>query len=415
MELKYCLYARKSTEQDERQAMSIGSQIKEMSELANREQLQVVIVKQESFSAKNSAARPIFNEMLNEIREGRYDAILTWAPDRLARNAGDLGSLVDLMDAGKLQKIRTFGQSFENNPNEKFLLMILGSQAKLENDNRSINVKRGMRAKCETGWRPCLPPLGYFTRGASGNGRDIIVDEERAPYIKQMFEMSASGKSGRYIQRWLESNNVLTRGDKKIPLSAIYRMLKNPYYYGEFEYPKDSGKWYQGKHEPLITKELFEEVRKALVVPAKPKWGAKEFPFKGFIKCYSCGSSLVGEQKLRKRKDGTAREHIYYHCSRQVNHNCKELFAKESDIINQLYEMRRELMPEIEILEPGLRRAIEKTGDMYEVAFEQAFDIYTKYVLYKGTKHEQTQLIRNIGKPLTLRNRKIAVQPERVE
>ena len=230
-----------------------------------------------------------------------------------------------------------------------------------------------------------------------------------------MFEMSASGKSGRYIQRWLESNNVLTRGDKKIPLSAIYRMLKNPYYYGEFEYPKDSGKWYQGKHEPLITKELFEEVRKALVVPAKPKWGAKEFPFKGFIKCYSCGSSLVGEQKLRKRKDGTAREHIYYHCSRQVNHNCKELFAKESDIINQLYEMRRELMPEIEILEPGLRRAIEKTGDMYEVAFEQAFDIYTKYVLYKGTKHEQTQLIRNIGKPLTLRNRKIAVQPERVE
>ena len=213
MEVKYCLYARKSTEQDERQAMSIGSQIKEMSDLANREQLQIVTVKQESFSAKNSAARPIFNEMLNEIREGLYDAILTWAPDRLARNAGDLGSLVDLMDVGKLQKIRTFGQSFENNPNEKFLLMILGSQAKLENDNRSINVKRGMRAKCETGWRPSLPPLGYFTRGASGNGRDVIVDEERAPYIKQMFELSASGKSGRYIQRWLESNNVLTRGD----------------------------------------------------------------------------------------------------------------------------------------------------------------------------------------------------------
>ena len=409
MELKYCLYARKSTEQDERQATSIGSQIKEMSDLANREQLQIVTVKQESFSAKNSAARPIFNEMLNEIREGLYDAILTWAPDRLARNAGDLGSLVDLMDSGKLQKIRTFGQSFENNPNEKFLLMILGSQAKLENDNRSINVKRGMRAKCETGWRPSLPPLGYFTREASGNGRDVIIDEERAPYIKQMFELSASGKSGRYIQRWLESNNVLTRGDKKIPLSAIYRMLKNPYYYGEFEYPKDSGKWYQGKHEPLITKELFSKVQKALIVPPKTKWGTKDFPFKGFIKCYSCGSSLVGEQKLRKRKDGTVREHIYYHCSRQVDRDCKELFARESDIIDQLYEMRHRLMPDKEVLEPGFRKAIEKTSAIAGSTFDEAFDTYVKYVLYKGTKYEQTRLVRNVTAKLHLKNRIVEV------
>ena len=409
MELKYCLYARKSTEQDERQAMSIGSQIKEMSDLANRDQLQIVTIKQESFSAKNSAARPIFNEMLNEIREGLYDAILTWAPDRLARNAGDLGSLVDMMDAGKLQKIRTFGQSFENNPNEKFLLMILGSQAKLENDNRSINVKRGMRAKCETGWRPNLPPLGYFTRGASGNGRDVIVDKERAPCIQEMFEMSANGKSGRYIQRWLESNNMLTRGNKKIPLSAIYRMLKNPYYYGEFEYPKDSGKWYQGKHEPLITKELFEEVRKALVMPAKPKWGAKEFPFKGFIKCYSCGSSLLGEQKLRKRKDGTVREHIYYHCSRQVNRDCKEPFARESDIIEQLHDMRHKLMPDKDVFDPGFRKAIEKTSAISGATFEEAFDTYVRYVLYRGTKYEQTQLVRNIRAGIALHNCEILI------
>lgn len=186
--LRYCLHARKSTEQDKRQAMSISSRIKEMTDLTNREQLQIVAVKQESYSAKASASRPIFSAILTGVREDRYDAILTWAPDRLARNAGDLGSLVDLMDEGKLQKIRTFGQSFSNTANEKFLLMILGSQAKLENDNRGINVKCGLRAKCETGWRPCLPPLGYFTRGASGNGRDIILDEERAPFFRIMLK-----------------------------------------------------------------------------------------------------------------------------------------------------------------------------------------------------------------------------------
>lgn len=405
--IKYCLYARKSSEQDERQAMSIDSQLKEMADLALAKGLKVVKVKKESHSAKMSAQRPVFMEMLQEIRNEEYNGILTWAPDRLSRNAGDPGSLVDLMDAKKLAHIKTHSQEFGNNPNEKFLLMILFSQAKLENDNRGINVKRGIRAKCEMGWRPCMPPLGYFTRAATGKERDVIIDEDRAPYIKQMFEMSADGKSGRYIQRWLISNNVHTRGDKNIPLSAIYRMLKSHYYYGEFEYPKGSNNWYKGKHEPLITKELFDKVQKALIVPPKSKWGEKEFPFKGFIKCYSCGSSLVGEQKIKTNKNGGVREYTYYHCSRQVDHDCKELFARESDIVDQLYEMRNELIPNKDALDKRLKNAVSKTADLSGVTLDAAFDIYIRYVLHKGSKFEQTQLVRNISQTLALHERKI--------
>lgn len=280
LQIRYCLYARKSSEQDERQAMSIDSQIKEMSDLAEHENINIVKIKQESHSAKQSLKRPVFNEILKDISDNKYDGILTWAPDRLSRNAGDLGALVDLMDTGKLKKIRTFGQSFSNNPNEKFLLMILCSQAKLENDNRGINVKRGIRASCERGFRPCMPPLGYFTRASSGKGRDVIIDEERAPYIKQIFEMSSSNKSGRHIRQWLIANGAKTRTGKIIPLSAIYKILKNTFYYGEFEYPKNSGHWYKGNHTPLITKELFDKVQEALVAPQKAKWGSKDFPFK---------------------------------------------------------------------------------------------------------------------------------------
>lgn len=407
LQIKYCLYARKSSEQDERQAMSIDSQLKEMMAMAERDGLNVIETKQESYSAKQSGNRPVFNELLEDLRNGKYNSILTWAPDRLLRNAGDLGSLVDLMDSGKLERIRTFGQSFSNTPNEKFLLMILCSQAKLENDNRGVNVKRGIRAKCEMGWRPCMPPLGYFTRAATGKERDVIVDEKRAPYIKQMFEMSAEGRSGRHIQRWLISNNVRTRGEKIIPLSAIYRMLKSTYYYGEFEYPKNSNNWYEGKHEPLITKELFDRVQKALVVPPKSKWGEKEFPFKGFIKCHGCGSSLVGEQKKKTNKDGGVREYTYYHCSRQIDYDCKELFARESDIIAQLYAIRDKLIPDKNTLEPGLIRAIEKTSALFETTYERAFHTYMKYVLYNGTKFEQTQLVRNIQVKVTLHDRKL--------
>src|SRR3989344_4775244 len=160
--VKYCLYARKSTESEERQVLSIESQVKEMLQLAEREGLEVVAMKRESHSAKETGQRPVFNEIVEEIRAGKYNGILTWAADRISRNAGDLGRIVDLMDAKALLEIRTYSQSFRNNPNEKFLLMILGSQAKLENDNRGVNVRRGLRTRCEMGLRPGVAPTGYL-------------------------------------------------------------------------------------------------------------------------------------------------------------------------------------------------------------------------------------------------------------
>ncbi len=152
--IKYVLYSRKSSESEERQILSIDSQVKEMLLLAEKEGLDVVEIKRESHSAKEAGQRPIFNEIVGEIRQGKYNGILTWAPDRIFRNAGDLGEIVGLMDAKLLVEIRTYGQKFTNNPNEKFMLLLLGGTAKLENDNRGINVKRGLRTRVESGLWP---------------------------------------------------------------------------------------------------------------------------------------------------------------------------------------------------------------------------------------------------------------------
>ncbi len=116
-----------------------------------RDGLNIVDIYREFHSAKNCDQRPVYNQLRADIKSGKFDAILVWHPDRLSRNAGDLGAVVDLLDQKKLVEIRTHGQRFTNNPNEKFLFMILGSQAKLENDNKSINVKRGLKTKCELG------------------------------------------------------------------------------------------------------------------------------------------------------------------------------------------------------------------------------------------------------------------------
>ena len=375
--------------------------------MAIKEGLEVVEIKRESHSAKLSGGRPVFMELIEGLRDSKFNGLLTWAPDRLSRNAGDLGSLVDLMDSGKLAQIRTYSQKFGNNPNEKFLLMILCSQAKLENDNRAVNVKRGIRAKCEMGWRPCMPPLGYYTRASTGGARDVIVDQERAPYIVKMFEMSADGKSGRYIRRWLEENNSKTRKNKHISLSMVHKILKTSFYYGEFEYPQRSGNWYIGKHESLISKDLFDRVQKQLKVPQKSKWGAKQFPFKRFLKCAGCGSSIVGEEKFKYRKDGTARRFVYYHCSRQVDYDCKEPFVREDTIISGLLYLSNELSQRLDNCESGLNGAIKKYGLMAQKP--NPVEGYVKYVLERGTDFEKTRLVRNLKIKLALHERQLVV------
>jgi DNA invertase Pin-like site-specific DNA recombinase len=160
-----------------------------MQKIADKQGLKVVETIQESKSAKDSGGRIGYQNLLIGLQEQRFNAVLTWAPDRLSRNAGDLGKLVDLMDQQVLVQIQTSGQTFTNTPDEKFLLMILCSQAKLENDNRSKNVKRGLRTKCEMGVRPGRPPVGYKLVRAErfGDPSSIVVDEERVPYIKKLF------------------------------------------------------------------------------------------------------------------------------------------------------------------------------------------------------------------------------------
>jgi len=128
------------------------------------------------------------------------------------------------MDQGKLIEIRTHGQTFNNSPNEKFLLMILGSQAKLENDNRGINVIRGLHNKAANGWRPGVAPVGYLNNGLGEE--KIIVDPDRSTTIIEMFERVAkSAWTGRDIKR-LRCTSILTFYQAN---SSILMYVRNKY------------------------------------------------------------------------------------------------------------------------------------------------------------------------------------------
>lgn len=410
--LKYCLYARKSSEADERQALSIDSQIDEMKQLALKEGIEIVEVKRESKSAKDSGGRRSFNELIKGLESQEFNAILAWAPDRLSRNAGDLGSLVDLMDSGFLKEIRTFSQKFTNNPNEKFLLMILCSQAKLENDNRGINVKRGLRAKCERGIRPGCVPLGYkLIRSKSfGEPSKIVIDRERAPFIRKMFEyVIKNDLSGRQVNEYLTDEGFRTKNGKPLTLSMTYRIFKQTFYYGEFEYPKGSGNIYQGSHEPLISKEDFLEANKKLKTSPKGKWGRKDFYFSRLFKCGSCGSGISGEERVNRH----GKHYTYYKCNKYGGKNkCKEKYIREEKLIESIAELVDQLKDDHFRLSRRLEREVEKLNALQRITGgEKAKDLtsqsYIEYILKSGTAEEKRELLRCIDSKLLLVNGEI--------
>ncbi len=422
--IKYCLYARKSTESEERQILSIDSQIKEMIQLAEREGLEIVEIKRESHSAKETGQRPVFNEIIEEIKQGKFTGILTWAPDRISRNAGDLGKIVDLMDAKLLIEIRTFGQRFTNSPSEKFLLMILGSQAKLENDNRGINVKRGLRTRVEMGLWPGVAPLGYLNQKFMDKKCQVEVDALRAPTVKKIFEKIAyEHYSGRKIYNWLKFElNFHTRGNKPLTLSGVYRIIDNPFYYGPFEYPRESGNWYQGKHTPLITQELFEKAQ-AQLKRDKIVRENKEFAFTKLFTCGYCQSGISAEEKWKPLKDGTSAHYIYYGCSRARDRNCKNKYIREEELIDELLK----IMDVVNINELGMRQKLEdeirrfnklqkivngRSGNSLVEEDDVNIRQYAKYLLKEGSTSDKRELLANLRSRLNYKDKKITMIEE---
>jgi DNA invertase Pin-like site-specific DNA recombinase len=426
VEMKYCLYARKSTEDDEKQALSIDSQIKEMLQMAVRDNIPVKEIRQESHSAKDSGQRPVFNKLIQDIKKDVFNGILCWAPDRLSRNAGDLGAIVDLMDQGRIIEIRTHGQKFTNSPNEKFLLMILGSQAKLENDHKGENVKRGLRAKCEQGWRPGMAPIGYIhDKYADKGSKKVLTDPKRAPIIKRIFEkMAYESYSCKKIYEWLKNEtDFKTRNNKNLTISMVQYIIKQPFYYGEFEYPVNSDKWYKGGYDPIITKELYDDANNRLRRGNISRNQCKEFAFTKLIKCSKCGSGITAEEKFRKLSDGSIKRHTYYSCARSRDVHCQGGGMREDELIEQLVG----LMDKIDINEIGIKDQFEDevnrfykfskgilgtTGNDFEKQKDLDIRSYAKYVLKEGSIMEKREVLGCLKSKLIMSDKKITLKIE---
>ena len=325
MNNKYFIYARKSTDTEDRQVRSIDDQLSELRELAKKENLEVIDTLVEKQTAK-IPGRPIFNEMISRIEAGEASGILCWHPDRLARNSIDGGRLIYLVDMCKITALKFCVFWFDPTPQGKFMLSIAFSQSKYYIDNLSENIKRGHRNKLKNGLWPQMAPLGYLNEK---NTKKIIVDPNKANLIKKSFELYAGGTyTLSNLRKTINDLGLIGPKGKTLWNSNYQYLLKNPFYYGLIRY---NGEFYEGKHEAIISKQLFDQVqevmtRKSKINPRVSK--LKPYTYRGLLECGECGCTITTE---------TQKGHNYLRCTKRKI-ACSQPYAREDNISQQMSE-----------------------------------------------------------------------------
>jgi len=331
--IKYFVYCRKSTEEEERQILSIEAQLAELREFAKQNNLLIVKEYTESKTAKEPG-RPIFNEMLGEIEKGNASGILAWNPDRLARNSIDGGRVIYLVDTGKITSLKFPTFWFEATPQGKFMLSVAFGQAKYYTDNLRENILRGIRQKIRRGELSAKAPLGYFNEPRL---RTIEPDLKTFHKVKRCLVDFATGNYtlSQIRDKMFSLGLVGPKSGKKMSMSSVEHILKNPFYYGYFLY---RGELHQGSHKPMITKKLFDKIQEALRDNGKPRKKPKEkdFKFLGFAKCGECGYAITAEKQVKK----SGLEFVYYHCTyKSKTQKCSQRrFLREEKLAEQIKE-----------------------------------------------------------------------------
>jgi len=377
--IKYFVYTRKSTEGEERQALSIQSQRDKATEFfGNLDILETFEERKSAFTPDN---RVVFENMMKRIEKGEAQGIIAWHPDRLSRNEVDGARITYAIRKGVLKDIKFGSYSFDNSPEGIMMLQMALSQSQYSSAKLSKDVKRGLEKKLSLGWIPCSAPLGYLNTKTQLRGENYILkDEERFNLVRKAWDLMLTGNHtppkilDMLNNEWgFRTRKTKRTGGKPMSYSTIYKVFTNQFYAGLIPYNE---KIYQGHHEPMVTLEEFDRVQVILGREGKPRPKTHEFAFTGCIRCAECGCLITAIEKIKFiKRDKKNKTYVFYHCTRRKNSiKCTQRKELPLDNLELQIEMELEkytILPEfrdwaLEILNEKNDTEIEDRTKIYE-------------------------------------------------
>lgn len=329
---KAIIYARVSTKEQAEEGYSLASQLRLLREYAEKNPLGEIVkefIVPESASGRQE--RTTFKEMMSYCKQYGISHILCEKVDRITRNLQDAVLIDTWLQGNPERRVHFVKQNLVIHQNsksyEKFQWDIYVVLSRQYSNNLSEETKKGLIEKAEEGWYPGPVKRGYISVGERGQKLWEIDRSEssEAWFIAKAFDLYASGDHTTYsIRDQLFSQGWMTSSGKKIGKSSIHRLLQDPFYCGKFVW---NGQEYEGKHEPLITEELYDLVQKRLKRELKSGRYRKHcFIYTGLFRCGSCDSAITAEIQ---------KGHIYYRCTHYKP--CTERkFVREEIITRQI-------------------------------------------------------------------------------
>lgn len=373
--IKYFLYARKSSESEDRQVQSIDDQINRLKELATDMNLDIKKIYTESKSGKKPNNRPVFDEMIMRIENGEADGILCWQINRLSRNPIDSGKLSWLLQQGTLKSIQSIDRQYR--PEDNVLLFNIESgEANQFILDLSKNTKRGLNGKLEKGWKNGVAKLGYLN---DKENKIIINDPERFNLVRKMWDLMLTGSYtppkilSIVNDEWgFKTRKTKRMGGTPLSRSSIYNIFTSLFYAG---INVTKGVQSEGRHEKMITLEEYDRVQVLLGRKGKPRPQKHLFAFTGAMRCGECGCfyTAISKKKLIK-KTGIIKEFIYYYCTRKT----RKVICTQKKCM-PVEELELKIEKEIEkytILPEFLGWALESINQKNDSEIETRTDLY---------------------------------------
>jgi len=338
---KCYMYLRRSQDRTDRQVLSLEAQRHELEIMIERYNLDPIWISPESRSA-HEIGRPYFGEMMKGIESGAVKYIATWEASRLARNALDGGTIIHMMQTGRISEIFTGSKVYHaDSAEDQFMLQLEFGMSKMSSDKLSRDVKRGNRAKYERREYPTYAITGYLNVKV-GSSRSVIHDQDRAPQLIKVCEMAGTGKyTFDEVFQEAQKLGLKSRGSSYlIRRSTLWDLLHNKTLAGYYTHGP-SGE-IKGDFEPLISLELWKHVQSGMGWHVKPiirnSTSGQFYPFKGPLVCGTCGHNITAYTKRKKlRKTGETVDYVFYTCTKKSKHiKCKEQQISQDELQKQI-------------------------------------------------------------------------------